>query len=145
MGPIIAKVEREGDSMEKFEDLKGKVLASVLVDEVCDDDDVSDAIYFCTDNEEVYIQYHKYQCSETVVLEDICGDLDDLIGTPILLAEEVVNQVDGPYDSSQTWTFYKLTTIKGSVTIRWYGTSNGFYGETVDLYRVAGGSMYDQV
>ena len=66
---------------------------------------------------------------------------DNLIGSEILMAEEASNYCgeEGKlreYDDSYTWTFYKLATIKGYVTIRWYGTSNGYYSENVDFEKV---------
>ena len=71
---------------------------------------------------------------------DIAGDLNDLIGTPLLLVEEVTNENENPdgveapeYQESFTWTFYKLATIKGSVTLSWYGESNGYYNESVSF------------
>lgn len=94
-----------------------------------------DSIAFIGDKS--YILFHHQSCCESVHIEDINGDLNDLVGSPILSAEEVNND-EPPLndDYSYTWTFYKLSTIKGSVTIRFYGSSNGCYSETADLYEL---------
>lgn len=92
-----------------------------------------------------YVFHHNQDCCETVKIEDVCGDVADLIGFPLTQAEEVSSTDARPvdpftgaqcqleYEDSQTWTFYKFATNKGSVTIRWLGESNGYYSETVDL------------
>lgn len=79
--------------------------------------------------------YHSQDCCETVVVEDVCGDLADLIGSPLVEAEEVSNADEPAPENadSYTWTFYKFRTAKGSVTVRWLGESNGYYGEGVDF------------
>lgn len=120
---------------ESIDVLEGKVLERI---ERRDTDD-GDELWFYTTDGEVYKMFHAQDCCESVWIEDICGDSDDLIGAEILLAEEVTNEDEGPlneWDESYTWTFYKLATDKGHVTIRWYGTSNGYYSESVDFIRV---------
>jgi len=117
--------------MKKFEDLVGKVLASV-------ENRNDEELVFTLENGEAYKLYHVQDCCESVSIEDVIGDLNDLVDSPILMAEEV-SQSENPegikkeyQDNSFTWTFYKLATIKGYVTIRWYGESNGYYSESVD-------------
>ena len=79
--------------------------------------------------------YHEQDCCESVAISEIIGDLDDLIDTPIFEARED-GESDNGGDGSVTWTFYNFRTIKGSVTVRWYGTSNGYYSEAVYLEKV---------
>ena len=96
----------------------------------------NDFIEFHINNNEYYIMFHEQVCCESVNIEDICGELDWLVNTPILLARESISEDVYNQDGHQTWTFYELSTINGSVTIRWFGTSNGYYSESVDLYHV---------
>lgn len=57
------------------------------------------------------------------------------MGTPILKAEEARSRNNDKYES-MTWTFYKITTVKGYVDIRFCGTSNGYYSESVTFVKV---------
>lgn len=97
-------------------------------------------LVFVVDDSEKYVMYHAQGCCESVHLEDVTGELNDLVGSPILEAEEADNDFPAPkgeYVDSYTWTFYKLGTIKGRVTLRWLGESNGCYSESVDFERCA--------
>ena len=79
--------------------------------------------------------YHSQDCCESVYICDVVGDVPDLIGTPILMAEESTKDVP-ENDELGMWTFYKLATRKGYVDLRWYGSSNGYYGVGVSFVEV---------
>jgi hypothetical protein len=117
-----------------FEDLKGRTIKAIEVERTSDD-----YIKFAMDNGDVFVMHHNQDCCESVSIEDICGDLEDLIDTPLLEADEASNEGDSDDYGSSTWTFYKLATIKGSVTIRWYGSSNGYYSEGVSFEKLKRG------
>lgn len=113
----------------------------------------SDCVTIHTEDN-VYDMLHIQDCCEQVTLEDFDGDVEDILHSPVLVAEEVVGyfgDTDMPLDiaayqaqrelaenyrdtdESYTWTFYKIDTAKGGMTLRWLGESNGYYSETVDF------------
>lgn len=117
--------------MANFKDLIGKTLTSVDVNT-----ERGDEIIFNTSEGEQYRLFHVQECCEWVTIESIVGDINDLVGVPVLMAEEATSEGEPREERSATWTFYKLATIKGYVDIRWFGESNGYYSETVDFERV---------
>jgi len=130
-----------------IKELKGKTISDVVVHD--------DEIIFYLSNGEKYKMYHEQDCCESVTIEDIVGDINDLIGNTLLVAEVVTSNdyfdTLQPHEKtweylkgykpttgeSETWTFYKFATIKGSVSIRWYGESNGYYSEEVTIRKIS--------
>ena len=112
----------------EFETLKGKILINIE----CKGDN---EIQFTDSENNIYHMYHEQDCCEEVYIKDICGNLSHLLDSPITMAECIVNEGNIGEDEwgTGTWTFYKLATVKGYVTISWYGESNGYYSETVDF------------
>ena len=138
-------------AIREFSDLVGETLTRF---EVKDDR----IIQMDTSSGRRFYLHHDQDCCESVNVEDICGDIEDILNSPILKAQEVSDKETEKFstycfenkvkkadicklkkgskasrDDSETWTFYKLATIKGDITIRWYGTSNGYYSESVDF------------
>jgi hypothetical protein len=118
-------------------DIIGKTIGALEVSE-----DKRELKFACTDGS-VYLMKHDQDCCESVEIDDIVGELDDLIGIPLLKAEAVSSDEDPSIDDksrdyydSHTWTFYHFATIKGYVTIKWLGESNGYYSEDVSFYKL---------
>lgn len=112
--------------VREFQDLQGRILCRA----VADGDELR--LYLTDDH---YVRFHHDQdCCESVSIEDVCGDLDDLVGEPLTEAEEVSGYNGPDLDhESYTWTFYRFGTRRGSVTVRWLGISNGYYSEGVSV------------
>lgn len=114
----------------EFNELLGKTLKEIQIH------NKDKEIKFVDSEGNEYLMYHEQDCCEDVYIEDICGNMSDLLHTPITLAEVVTNERECCSFGTYTWTYYKLATVKGYVTIRWYGESNGYYSEEVDFIKI---------
>lgn len=94
-----------------------------------------EAIVFRCDDGDLFAMGYMPDCCASCVIESVNGDLCDLVGAPIVLAEESNSEppgwVEPEHCDSFTWTFYRLATRKGHVDVRWFGESNGYYSESV--------------
>lgn len=147
IGKVFHQVEHYKD--KEFDNLKKKYPKHEMAEHYwgktfndwLDRNGGSDILLFAeADSDILHLFGHPVDCCERVYIEAIDGDLKDLVGHPITMAEEVseslvetdpVKFLELP-DESVTWTFYKFATVKGYVTIRWCGGSNGYYSEGVD-------------
>jgi len=85
----------------------------------------------------IYVMFHEQDCCETVEIDDIIGTLEE---GSVIHKFICKTNIDAPmrdkYDVSYTWTFYTIVTSKGYCDIKWYGSSNGYYSERVDFFKV---------
>lgn len=110
----------------EFSSLIGLVIKKIMVCEAYP------FISFHTDNDTFILHFNEI-CCDRGYIADICGDLKDLIGVPILDAsfESNSSKVDISVDKDVCWAYYKLSTINGYVSIRWIADGYYFYGTEV--------------
>lgn len=97
----------------------------------------NDSITF--ENKDVkFIMSHDQDCCEHVYLSEYDGDLEWLVGSPITQVDVSTSGGDqsrnSGWDDLVQWTFYRISTVKGTVHMRWNGSSNGYYSVDVDVY-----------
>jgi len=112
-----------------FKDIIGKTISKIFIDSN------REKIKFIFDNSETWLMYHSQDCCESVTIESIVGDLEDITDSPLLQAVAISYVPEKPDNDSETWTFYRFSTIKGTITIRWFGQSNGYYSESVSFVK----------
>lgn len=71
--------------INEFTNMIGRTMASVTVSS-------GDTMIFRSNDGWQFSFYHNQDCCESVYIEDICGDLNDLVDAPIVVAEEVSSQ-----------------------------------------------------
>jgi hypothetical protein len=109
----------------EFSDMVGRVLESV--------EETGERIVFNFNDGTACESYHSHDCCESVSVQETLGNIDDIIGSPILESVEDCESRGLPepeYPDSWTWTRQRIRTAKGEVTFVWLGVSNGYYGET---------------
>lgn len=111
-------------SIQAYHSMIGLTMSSVISN--------GDELIFISTNGKKFKFYHSQDCCENVNIEDIIGDLSDLVGSPLWEAEEISEAGPLPTEIG-TWTFYRFSSGKGTVTVRWLGTSNGYYSEGVSF------------
>jgi hypothetical protein len=119
--------------MANINELVGLTAIGVVREAAGGKRDHNERLVFTIEDGRRFIMTHDQDCCESVYIEDINGDLDWLVGTPIVSAIEASSREEsGRGIDSATWTFYRIHTAKGSVVLRWCGESNGYYSESVD-------------
>jgi len=129
-----------GENDRNISFLVGKTLSNVEQVDTCQGSG-NDGIKFTLEDGREYFLTHYQDCCENVSVEDIAGDLKDLIGTPITKAEESIKD-DETVSEYGMWTYYLLATVRGYVNIRFYGSSNGYYAVGVSFIK-SGRGKYD--
>lgn len=106
------------------------------------------AVIRTVEGNELLLQY-EHDCCASCKIVQIDGDPKDLLGAPLVMAEVITGESLGfnedldengrdtsedRWGDSHTWTFVKFATVKGYVTLRWYGSSNSYYSEEPTAY-----------
>lgn len=126
--------------MRRIKALEGQTIAAVdttLRGSGEREKDVLLVVHF--ESGDMFVFSHEQYCCEDVCLEDGLEDLKGLVGGVVSYVEWTSSK-DQPVDyGDEVWHFYKIATSKGYATLRFIGSSNGYYSTDVEEYLVRDG------
>lgn len=85
-----------------------------------------ESVTFVTEDGRTFQMHHEQDCCEYVYLKKIKGDVNSLIGRPVVQASINYTHRDEGTETEITIRVEK----RGKVQFIWLGVSNGYYGET---------------
>lgn len=126
-------VQRYGLREASFSELKGGRITGINYE-----DDVLILTIVINDETRRFKMYHPQACCESVELIDGLEELKQCLNYTIVDAYVTTNSNDSKDNTheSWTWTYYTIQTDRCSATLRWYGTSNGYYSEGVSFVEI---------
>jgi hypothetical protein len=117
--------------MNNFFGLNGKTITKLNVDDVTTIE---------TSDGKRYQLSHSQDCCESVRHEKTIGEIENVLNSPITLAEEDNSDpkwaTDYGYNESHTWSGYFLETVNGRVELWFLGESNGYYSESMGFSEI---------
>ena len=135
--PVSLKEQFQDVSTLRLDDIDFSVLKGKTITEIEGLEQDGDEVYIKTSDGCIYKMFHEQDCCENVWIDYVCGDEEDLVGSPVLFAEKRTNgKCFGKppvSDVSYTCTLYRLATTNGYVDIHWYGISNGSCSKSVNF------------
>lgn len=113
-------IEEAGFSATSISEMAGKTLTKI---DVID----NEIIKFIGADGSEFIMLHVQDVALSYV-DDIIGDMNDLIGSPIAIAHKSsgrsgVTENEFLINDEYLWTLFHLATDEGWVTFRWFATS----------------------
>ena len=140
----IAREELSPEEQNRIRVLEPVVLGNLwmhtspVIKSVTGLEEESDVVVLSFEDGATITMQHHQDCCEMVYLEDfeVSGVSDDMSGATLhswhVDSSSIRPSKDAKSEDCDEWTFYNVRTSKGSLWMRWFGTSNGYYSTDVD-------------
>ena len=91
----------------------------LLLGRIVENIDVKDEeIVFWCNNNRVFRMFHSQDCCESVSVEEVIGDINDLIGSPVVMAEERTQDDPNPSDHQSGQATFCVGNVSARLSSR---------------------------